>query len=203
MLAASGVLFYVSYWLISRSESKRWTDFLKQHAAHGAELGGVGTLMLMAFLAVYREGAETALMYQAMIGSQAHAHAGLAGLAAGVVAGLILLAAVAVVVRATSVRLPLRTFFTVTGCVLFGMAVIFAGNGVFELQEAGVLRNTSVAWLGSGLPGLGVHPNVQALSVQGVLIAGALLALVLTLAVGSGATAPQSVSRTPKAGVGA
>ncbi len=35
MLAASGVLFYVSYWLISQSESKRWMDFLKRQARGG------------------------------------------------------------------------------------------------------------------------------------------------------------------------
>ena len=32
MLAAAGVLFYVSYWLISQTESRRWTDFLKRQA---------------------------------------------------------------------------------------------------------------------------------------------------------------------------
>ncbi|MDR3632364.1 MAG: FTR1 family protein [Isosphaeraceae bacterium] len=204
MLAASGVLFYVSYWLISRSESKRWMDFLKERAAHGAELGGLGTLTLMAFLAVYREGAETALMYQAMIGIQAHSQPGLAGLAAGLGAGLVLLALIAVGIRATSVRLPLRMFFTLTGVVLFGMAVVFAGDGVFELQEAGILRTTQVGWLGTGLPTIGVHPNVQALSVQGLLVAGALLALVLTLAGGSVDARPATVKRIapPATGVG-
>lgn len=204
MLAASGVLFYVSYWLISRSESKRWMDFLKQHTAHSAELGGLGTLMLMAFLAVYREGAETALMYQAMIGVQGRSQSGLAGLAAGLGVGLVLLALIALVIRATSVRLPLRLFFTVTGLVLFGMAVVFAGDGVFELQEAGVLRVTQVGWLGTGFPTLGVHPNVQALSVQGLLMAGGLLALVLTVIGGRGdgarAASPQRVA-PPAAGV--
>ena len=33
MLLAAGVLFYVSYWLISQSESRRWLDFLKRQAA--------------------------------------------------------------------------------------------------------------------------------------------------------------------------
>ena len=72
MLAAAGVLFYVSYWLISQSESKRWMAFLKRQAARGAGQNGGGRLALLAtaFVAVYREGAETALMYQAMIGSQ-------------------------------------------------------------------------------------------------------------------------------------
>jgi high-affinity iron transporter len=38
MLVASAVLFYVSYWLISQLEARRWMDFLKKQASHGLEL---------------------------------------------------------------------------------------------------------------------------------------------------------------------
>ena len=72
MLVAAGVLFYVSYWLVSQAEAKRWMDFLKQQARRGLEWGGGATLAVTAFLAVYREGAETSLMYQALLGSQGH-----------------------------------------------------------------------------------------------------------------------------------
>lgn len=181
MLAASGVLFYVSYWLISQSESKRWMDFLKRNAARGAEFGGLGTLALTAFLAVYREGAETALLYQAMIGGLGNSREGLMGLAAGVGVGLVLLAIVAVVVGAGSVRLPIRSFFKLTGVLLFAMAVVFAGNGVHALQVSTILKTTPLGWLGAGMPLLGVHPTVQTLSVQAILLAGAALALVVML----------------------
>ena len=200
MLTAAGVLFYVSYWLISQSESKRWMNFLKRQASKGTETGRRGFLALAAtaFLAVYREGAETALMYQAMIGSQDGARLGLSGLAVGMGVGLVLLAAIAYVLKATSVRLPLRAFFQVTGGLLFAMAVVFAGNGVFELQASGILKSTPLAWLGGGLPVLGVYPNVQALSVQGLLLAGAMLALVAIL---SGEHAEGSKVATSKPGV--
>jgi high-affinity iron transporter len=209
MLAAAGVLFYVSYWLISQSESKRWLDFLKRQAKRGTELGGLGTLALTAFLAVYREGAETALMSQAMIGAQGQTRLGLLGLSAGCGAGLVLLAGIALLVRATSVRLPLRFFFKASGVVLFAMAVVFAGNGIFELQASGILKITSLgglSWLGEGIPLLGLYPNVQTLSVQGLLVAGAILALVFMLT-GDGATAPSAAPKSaplspPPAGVG-
>jgi high-affinity iron transporter len=185
MLLAAGVLFYVSYWLISQSESRRWLDFLKRHAQRGVELGGRGTLALTAFLAVYREGAETALMYQALLGTQGQSRAGLLGLAAGLMVGLLVLVFLALVVRATSVRLPLRAFFQVSGAVLFGMAVVFAGNAIFELQQYGLLKTTTLSgrldWLGPGIPLLGLYPNVQTLSVQALLLAGAVLGLVLIL----------------------
>ena len=179
MMAAAGVLFYVSYWLISQTQAKRWTDFLKGQVARGTRIGGLWTLGLTAFLAVYREGAETALLYQAMISGQGGSREGLVGLAVGLAIGLAILAAVAVLIRKSSVKLPLRPFFQVTGFLLFAMAVVFAGNGVFELQGAGYIKTTTLGWLGSGLPALGLHPNVQSLSIQGLLLLGGVFAFVL------------------------
>jgi high-affinity iron transporter len=179
MLAAAGVLFYVSYWLVSHLEAKRWMEFLKHQARRGLELSGQGTLGLTAFLAVYREGAETALMYQALLGSEGRTQAGLLGLAVGLVLGLVLLGVIAVLLRATSVRLPMGPFFTLSGIFLFALSIIFAGNGVFELQNSGVVLTTSLPWMGRGLPWVGLHPNLQVLSVQALLLGGAVLAWLL------------------------
>ena len=190
MLVASGVLFYVSYWLISQLEAKRWMDFLKQQARRGLELSGQGTLALTAFLAVYREGAETSLMYQALLGSEGRTRPGFLGLAAGLALGLVLLALIAVVIRATTVRLPLRTFFKFSGLFLFALAIVFAGNGVFELQNAGILLTTNLAWMGRGLPWAGLYPNLQVISVQGLLLAGAILGWLLMPRTSPAAGAP-------------
>jgi high-affinity iron transporter len=181
MLSAAGILFYVSYWMVSQVESKRWTDFLKKQTRRGIEAGGLGTLALTAFLAVYREGAEIALMYQALIGSQGELPAGLWGIAAGLGVGLAILAVVALIVRATSVRLPMRQFFGVSGLILFAMAIIFAGNGVFALQTAGIITTTNLNLLGQGIPLLGFHPNVQVVTTQGLILGGALLGWLLIL----------------------
>jgi high-affinity iron transporter len=176
MLAASGVLFYVSFWLISHTEAKRWMDFLKRQARRGLELGGQGTLGLTAFLAVYREGAETSLLYQALLGSEGRTRAGFLGLAAGVALGLVLLGGIAILLRVSTVRLPMQKFFKLSGFFLFALAIVFAGNGVFELQNAGILLITNLAWMGRGLPWAGLYPNLQVVSVQALLLAGAVLA---------------------------
>lgn len=175
MLTASAVLFYVSYWLISQSESKRWVEFLKRQVRENAVQGSLFALGLTAFVAVYREGAETALIYQAMLGKQATQN-GLLGLVAGLGLGLFVLVGLYVVIRRASVRLPLRAFFAATGVMLFVLAVIFAGQGVFALQQAQWLKVTSLGWLGNGLPVLGLYPNVQVVSIQALLVVGALLA---------------------------
>ena len=167
MLVAAGVLFYVSYWLISQTRGQAVDGLPQAQARRGLELGGQGTLALTAFLAVYREGAETSLMYQALLGSEGRTRAGLLGLAAGLVLGLVLLAVIAALVRATSVRLPMQLFFKLSGLFLFALAIVFAGNGVFELQNAGILLTTNLAWMGRGLPWAGLYPNLQVVSVQG------------------------------------
>ena len=82
MLVAAAVLFYVSYWLVSRFEAKRWTDYLAGRARRGIELGGQGTLALTAFLAVYREGAETSCCTRRFWGAEGRTRVGLLGLAA-------------------------------------------------------------------------------------------------------------------------
>lgn len=179
MLVASCVLFYVSYWLVSQVEARRWMDFLKARARRGLEFSGRGTLALTAFLAVFREGAETSLMYQALIGSEGRTRDGMLGLTAGLLVGLVILAAVALAIRATSIRLPIRAFFTLSGLFLFGLAIVFAGDAVFALQNSGLIKTTAIAWLGSGLPWVGLYPNVQAASVQGLMLSGAIAAWLL------------------------
>ncbi|WP_435016603.1 FTR1 family protein [Tundrisphaera sp. TA3] len=203
MLLATVVLFYVSYWLISQTQAKRWADFLKQKTMQGAANGGgLGTLCVTAFLAVYREGAETALMYQAMISGQGGSRPGLIGLAAGLGVGLVGLAVIVLIVRRTSARLPMRPFFKVTGSILFAMSVIFAGNGVFELQSAGIMKVTPLSWTTWSLPLLGLYPNVQSLSVQGLLLLGAAIALISPALEGRGPSAKPPVARTTPARVG-
>src|SRR5688500_19268215 len=66
MLLAVVVLFSVSYWLISKVEAAKWQRFINEKVGNALEHGGGRALALVSFLAVYREGAETALFYQAL-----------------------------------------------------------------------------------------------------------------------------------------
>ena len=73
--------------------------------------------------------------------------------------GVVLLAFIAAIVKATRRRRPRPLFFKLSGIFLFAMAIVFAGNGVFELQNAGILITTNLAWMGGGLPWAGAgHP---------------------------------------------
>lgn len=63
----------------------------------------------------------------------------------------------------------MRPFFAVTSGVLYYMAVVFAGSGVNELQEAGWIGTTYL----EGVPTvalLGLHPTVETLAAQATLL---------------------------------
>ena len=58
LLIAVAVLFSVSYWLISRVEAAKWQAFIREKVNTALDHGGGRALAFVAFLAVYREGAE-------------------------------------------------------------------------------------------------------------------------------------------------
>lgn len=177
MLLAAGVLFWVSYWLISKSEADRWQRYIQGKVKAAIASGSGGALALAAFLAVYREGFETILFYQALL---AGAPAGDTMIALGFVAGLVLLGALYVALKQVGIKIPMAQFFVVTGGLLYLMAFIFAGKGVFELQEAGVVGLTSVAWA-PRIPALGIYPSAETLLAQGVLVVLLVYAMAVTL----------------------
>lgn len=167
MLLAAAVLFYVSYWLLSKIEVARWMTFLRQQVGRAESrwaLSGV------AFLAVYREGFETILFYQALAGAGAPGP-----IALGFGAAVLVLAAIAVAVFKFGVRLPARPLFALTGGLLYYLAVVFTGQGIHELQEAGWIAITPVSAIPQ-IGWLGLYPTVQTMVGQGVLVVLALVA---------------------------
>ena len=58
LIVAVAVLFSVSYWLISRVEAAKWQQFIREKVSSALDHGGGRALAFVAFLAVYREGAD-------------------------------------------------------------------------------------------------------------------------------------------------
>ncbi|MDR2495215.1 MAG: FTR1 family iron permease [Spirochaetaceae bacterium] len=167
MLIAVAVLFYVSNWMVSKAESEAWTGYIKEKAAGYAEKGGLFSLTFAAFLAVFREGAETILFYQALLaGNRGFINMIWLGLAAGIAA----LAVFYVLIRVVSVKLPLKPFFMGTGMLLFVMSIAFAGTGVKELQEGNVVPVTLLPFDFVTIDLLGIYPTVETLAPQLALL---------------------------------
>jgi high-affinity iron transporter len=174
MVLATAVLFYVSYWLLSKMEVVKWNQFVKSKVQDALDSGSALALASAAFLAVYREGFETVLFYKALFVAGGN---GTMPVVAGILAGSVVLVAVYIAINRFGVRLPLKPFFAVTSAFLYYMAFVFAGKGIAELQEGDLIGTTIVSWA-PRIPALGIYPTAESLGAQAVLILLAIVALI-------------------------
>ena len=176
MLVAVAVLFSVSYWLISKVEAAKWQQFIREKVTTALEHGGGRALAFVAFLAVYREGAETALFYQTLLNEGARVAL---PISLGIVVGGVVLAVIFTLFYRFGVRVPMRYLFSATSVLLYYMAFVFMGKGIRELQEGNAISITIIP----GFPSvefLGVYPTVETLVAQAVLLVLFVFALIKT-----------------------
>jgi high-affinity iron transporter len=166
MLLAVAVLFFVSNWMVSKAESEAWRNYIEGKVVSAAATGSAFALGAAAFLAVFREGAETILFYQALL-ADTREHMDMLWYGFGV--ACVCLVAIFLVIRFGSLRLPLRPFFIGTSILMYIMAVSFAGGGVKELQEADLISVSPVSFIGT-VDLLGIYPTVETLLPQLVMI---------------------------------
>jgi len=177
MLLAAVVLFYVSFWLIARAQAGKWQAYIRGHVNKAVSTNSLFALGFAAFLAVYREGAETVLFYQALI---TDAPAQMSAIGAGFIAAALGLALIYAAMRSATRKLPLGLFFSVTAGLLMVLAFIYAGKGIHELQEAHLISETLL----TGFPKirwLGLYPTIESLSAQMLIFIPALVMLVWML----------------------
>ncbi|MBC7983560.1 MAG: cytochrome c/FTR1 family iron permease [Candidatus Obscuribacterales bacterium] len=165
-LIAAVMLLYVGYWLHSKSHSSAWQKYIGEKVGGALSKGTVWALAIISFLAVYREAFETVLFYQALV---AQVGAGSrSALIGGVAVATLLLAALAWVILRASVKLPIGLFFSVSGVVLLILAVVFTGQGIAALQEAGKIGAHSVNFISISM--LGIYPTLQTLIAQAIVL---------------------------------
>ncbi|HEY0809994.1 MAG TPA: FTR1 family protein, partial [Longimicrobiales bacterium] len=132
-LIAVGVLLYVSNWLFQKTYIHDWKKYLRDKLTNAVSSKSAFAMMLLAFAAVYREGFETVLFYQALIfDSSAIA------VFSGFVPGMFLIAGIGVLIIRAGAKLPLKQMFAVTNSILVYLAFVFVGKGLYNLHEAGV-----------------------------------------------------------------
>ncbi|OCG41807.1 FTR1 family iron permease [Gilliamella sp. Bif1-4] len=166
MLLATVVLFFISNWMFSKAEAEAWKSYVEEKVQTAVSSGSRFALGFAAFLAVFREGAETILFYQAML-VEAKEHMDMVWY--GLAIGTIILAIIFVVIRFGTMKLPIRPFFIGTSILMYIMAIAFAGGGVKELQEADMIPVTSVDFIHS-VEVLGIYPTVETLVPQIIMV---------------------------------
>jgi high-affinity iron transporter len=161
-LFAAIILVYVGFWLHNASNSKRWQKYVEHKIDNAMENSTLWVLGTVAFIAVYREMFETVLFYQAMwvqidAGSEN-------GFLFGIAVAIGLLVVLAFLIFRVGTILPIKQFFQINAVLLFLLAVIFSGQGVAALQEAGVV--TASIFDFPSVEILGIYPTIQSLGLQ-------------------------------------
>lgn len=174
-LIAVVVLYWVSNWMISKSESEAWSAYIKRKVEKSSRSGSVFALAFTAFLAVFREGAEVILFFQPMLaGGNTNMVWG------GFLVGCAALVGVWLAIRFLSIKIPLKPFFIATSILMFVMAISFLGAGIKELIEGDVITATMPPWLSwipmgsegiaSVLDVFGIYPIVETFIPQVILL---------------------------------
>jgi high-affinity iron transporter len=152
---------YMILWM--RRNARGMKKELQEGAARALATGSTGALIGMAFLAVLREGFETAVFLLAVFQDSSNTTAAGAGAVLGLVAAVI----IGYLLYRGGVRINLSRFFRVTGFVLALVAAGLVASAIHTAHEAGWLNSLQhqaldLTWL--------VDPG----SVRGALLTGML-----------------------------
>jgi high-affinity iron transporter len=172
-VSAVAVLFWVSFWVLNKIETKRWIEFVKAKVWKATTTGSIMVFVLLSFFTVYREGFETVLFYQAMLSFAKYMEW---YVVAGLAIGLAVIVATAIVVIKLGKRLPLKTLFALTMGIGAYMSIAFMGNAIRDFQELGYISTThligTVPRLDINLASMtGIHPTLETIIGQSALLA--------------------------------
>ncbi len=151
MLSAAAVLTWMLFWM--RGQASGIRHELETRVSGAIAKGSALGLALVVFVAVLREGWETALFLFAISENSSPATT-----AVGAAAGLAIAVLLGYLIFQGSRRLNLRHFFTATGILLIVFAAGLLAHATHELQEAGVLPElVEGIWSTAGIVGGGSH----------------------------------------------
>ena len=188
-LIATLMLLWTSNWMLNKSSVEAWNNYIRnktEAAVAGAQskvesgqrlgLGMIASLAMLSFLAVFREGAETVIFYESIYSMSQDAH----GMWVGGLAAAAVLIVIFLVLRFTSVKIPIGPFFLVTSIVMAALVVIFAGGGIHALIEGDLIEGTYLSSVPTN-DWIGLYPYVETITAQVI----AAIAVVVLFVVGS------------------
>ncbi len=132
MLLAVIVLTWMIYWM--RYQAKRIKSSLEQDVQSAIDAGERRGLILVSFVAVFREGVETALFLTAAALSTERSEVWI-----GAILGLALAFGLGLILYTFTIHLELRWFFRLTSILLVIFAAGLLAHGIHEFQEASLL----------------------------------------------------------------
>ena len=173
-LIATLMLLWTSNWMLNKSSVEAWNNYIRnktETAVAGAQskvesgqslgLGMITSLAMLSFLAVFREGAETVIFYESIYSMSQDAH----GMWVGGLTAAAVLIVIFLILRFTSVKIPIGPFFLVTSILMAALVVIFAGGGIHALIEGDLIEGTYLSIVPTN-DWIGLYPYVETIAAQ-------------------------------------
>ncbi len=183
-LIAMCMLLWTSNWMLNKSSVEAWNRYIrnkteaavasaqsKVESGESVSMGMVVSLAMLSFLAVFREGAETVIFYESIYSMSQDAR----GMWIGGLAAAAVLLVIFLILRFTSVKIPIGPFFLVTSILMAVLVVVFAGGGVHALIEGDLVEGHYLSFVPTN-DWIGLYPYVECLIAQ-ALAAVAVIAL--------------------------
>jgi high-affinity iron transporter len=184
-IIAVGFVTWMIFWM--RATARTISTELRGKLSHAVELGAVA-VVVMALLAVGREGLETMAFFYANVRT---AESGTTQPLIGFIVGIAVAIVLGWLIYRGALRFNLGKFFQITGVLLVFVAAGILAYGVHDLQEAGVLPGLNTlafdlsgpmpedSWYGALAKGL-LNYSAQTTVLQAIVWL-AYVAVVLTL----------------------
>ena len=164
-IVAVVMMIVIGIWLHSKSSVKKWNEFMDKQMKVVTATGSFVSMFALAFLAVFREGAETVLFYVGIL-----PRISMDQLLLGIGLAVAVLIALSLAMNlATKQFKPYKIFFWLTW-LIYALAFKMLGVSIHALQLTNLVPTHQITWLPT-LDWAGFYPNWEGVICQLIFVA--------------------------------
>lgn len=158
------LMIIVGIWLHSKSSLDSWQNFINKNMDKAMSTGSIVTFGLVAFLSVFREGAETIIFYLVIVGKISTW-----SLILGIIVASVILALIAIFFNQITKWIPIHRLFFIMSLFIFILAFKILGVSIHTLQILNIMPQHTINHL-PFIDLIGFYPTYETLIPQLALV---------------------------------